>query len=97
MFPGTGEYDQHAYALGFHSAISIIGNNIEVNLNGMTIQQCEGHLLMQRFFAIFELAGQPFTKDEGPHQFVGPSGFLAAHNVTISGPGTIGRSAHHGK
>ena len=97
MFPGTGEYDEHAFALGFSSAIAVIGQNIEIFLNGKTIQQCDGHLLMQRFFALIGLALQPFTENEGPHNFVNPNlGFRAGRNVTISGPGKLGRTSHHG-
>lgn len=90
-------YDEYAYTLGFFTAISIIGENIIIDLNDYSIQQCEGHLLMQRFFALIELNSSPFTQGNGPHEFVGPdvSHYHASKNVTIHGPGTLGRSAHH--
>lgn len=90
-------YDEYSYTLGFFAAISVIGENIVIDLNGYTIQQCNGHLLMQRFFALIELNSAPFTQGNGPHEFVGPgiSHYHAAKNVTIHGPGTLGRSAHH--
>jgi hypothetical protein len=97
IFPSI-KYDEHAFALGFSSAIAITGDNIELYLNGKTMKQCEGHLLMQRFFAHIALALTPFTANEGPHNFVNPKiGFQAGKNVLISGPGTLGRSSHHGK
>jgi hypothetical protein len=97
VFPSL-KYDEHAFALGFSSAIAIVGENIELHLNGKTMKQCEGHLLIQRFFAHIALALTPFTASEGPHNFVNPRiGFKPAKNVLISGPGRLGRSSHHGK
>ena len=54
---------------------------------------------MQRFFAVIELASSPFIPGVGPAQFVSGNGtaYIAANNVNILGPGTIGRSSHHGK
>jgi hypothetical protein len=90
-------YNEFAYALGFFAAMSVVGDNIIIDLNGHSIRQCEGHLLMQRFFAIIELSSSPFTIGNGPHDFVGNiENYRAAQNVTIRGPGTLGRSAHHG-
>jgi hypothetical protein len=94
-FPAT-KYDINAFALGYFAAICIIGNDIEVRLNSYSIQQCSEHLLMQRFFATIELALQPFTTGEGPHEFVGNhNAFQSSSNITISGPGTLHRSSHH--
>lgn len=46
---------------------------------------------------MIELADSPFIQGAGPAQFVGESNQLnAASNVQILGPGTIGRSSHHG-
>lgn len=52
---------------------------------------------MQRFFAVIELASAPFIADAGPHNFVSSgSGFKAAKNFQLKGPGTVGLSSHHG-
>ena len=68
-----------------------------VDLNGYTLEQCPGHALMQRFFALIELAAQPFIKNVGPHVFVGPNDtFAPCNNVVIQGPGVLGLSSHHG-
>ena len=68
-----------------------------LDLNGHIIQQSEEHALLQRFFAVIELADSPFIKGVGPAQFVAESNeFNSASNISIIGPGTIGRSAHHG-
>lgn len=91
-------YDEEAFGLGFFSAIAVTTSNVEIDLNGHTIEQSKGHALFQRFFAIIELASAPFIKNAGPAQFVGDDDtFEPASNVMITGPGTIGRSSHHGK
>lgn len=96
IFPG--EYDEHAYGLGFFAAIAIASSNVELYLNGFTIEQSEGHALFQRFFSLIELADSPFIKNAGPAQFVGDDDyFQAASNVVIVGPGVLGRSSHHGE
>lgn len=95
VFPG--EYDENAFGLGFFSAIAIAASDVELYLNGFTIEQSEGHALFQRFFSIIELADSPFIKNAGPAQFVGDDdAFQAASNVVIVGPGVLGRSSHHG-
>ena len=95
IFPGP--YDENAFGLGFFAALSIVTNDLNLDLNGHTIEQSEEHALLQRFFAVIELADSPFIKGAGPAHFVGESNdFNAASNVTILGPGTIGRSDHHG-
>ena len=53
---------------------------------------------MQRYFAFIELASSPFISTAGPAQFVGEGEvFAPASHVQILGPGTNGRSSHHGK
>jgi hypothetical protein len=97
IFP-SDIYDEHAYALGFFAAIAIAVSDVTIHLNGYTIDQCEGHALMQRFFSIIELAAEPFISNAGPHMFVGPNEtFVCGNNVNILGPGIMGRSSHHGK
>ena len=79
--------------------MAIAADDVTLYLNGHTIEQSAGHALMQRFFAVIELANSPFISNAGPAQFVsgGGSAYAAASNVNILGPGTIGRSSHHGK
>jgi hypothetical protein len=94
--PDFNIYDEKAYGLGFFAAIAISASDVEIYLNNFSIEQSAAHALMQRFFAIIELANSPFLQSVGPAQFVGEEGFQAASNVLIQGPGTLGRSAHHG-
>jgi hypothetical protein len=95
IFPGP--YDENAFGLGFFAAISIATSDVTINLDGHTIEQSQEHALLQRFFAVIELADSPFIKGTGPAQFVGETNQLnAASNIAILGPGTIGRSSHHG-
>lgn len=95
IFPGA--YDENAFGLGFFAAISIATSDVTINLNGYTIEQSQEHALLQRFFAVIELADSPFIKGAGPAQFVGESNYLnSGSNIQILGPGTIGRSSHHG-
>eukprot|EP00581_Thalassiosira_minuscula_P019780 CAMPEP_0183733064 /NCGR_PEP_ID=MMETSP0737-20130205/40061_1 /TAXON_ID=385413 /ORGANISM="Thalassiosira miniscula, Strain CCMP1093" /LENGTH=655 /DNA_ID=CAMNT_0025966237 /DNA_START=81 /DNA_END=2048 /DNA_ORIENTATION=- len=92
-----GTYKTHEFGLGFFSAICIASSDVTLYLNGHKIEQSPGHALMQRFFAVIELASSPFISGAGPAQFVDEEqGFVAAKNIVISGPGIIGRSSHHG-
>jgi len=93
LLSNGGRYDDKAYNLGFFAAIAIETSDVEIDLNGHTIEQSERHALMQRFFAVIELADQPFIPKQGPNDF-GPC-FVPAENVYIH-DGTIGRSSHHG-
>jgi len=88
-----GIYDDDAFGLGFFAAITISTKNVELDLNGHTIEQSKGHALIQRFFAVIELADQPFVHGQGPHDF--GQGIVPASNVLIHN-GVIGRSSHHG-
>ncbi|GFH61566.1 hypothetical protein CTEN210_18042 [Chaetoceros tenuissimus] len=94
--PDFNVYNENAYGMGFFAAIAISASNVEIYLNNHSIEQSASHALMQRFFAIIELANSPFLQSVGPAQFVGENGFQAASNILIQGPGKIGRSAHHG-
>lgn len=87
------DYDKHAYRLGFFAAIAIETSNVVFDLNSHIIEQSEEHRLMQRFFAVIELADQPFLPLTGPSNF-GDS-IDSASDVTIYN-GTIGLSSHHG-
>ena len=94
--PDFNVYDEKAYGMGFFAAIAISASDVEIYLNNFSIEQSASHALMQRFFAIIELANSPFLESVGPAQFVGDGGFKSASKVLIQGPGRIGRSAHHG-
>jgi len=91
--PMDARYDPAAYGVGFFAAIAIQADNVVVDLNGFKIEQSAEHALLQRFFAVFELADQPFVPAQGPASF--GTEIDSAKNVTIRN-GTIGRSSHHG-
>ncbi len=91
--PDDPRYDPAAFGIGFFAAIVIAADGVDLDLNGHTIDQSEEHALLQRFFAVIELADRPFIPNQGPHSF--GSQINAAKNVVIRN-GTIGRSAHHG-
>jgi hypothetical protein len=94
--PDFSVYDVNAYGLGFFAAIAITASDLELYLNCHTIEQSAGHALFQLFFAVIELASAPFIPNAGPATFALADSFKAASNVKIQGPGTIGRSSHHG-
>ena len=95
--PDLSQYSPFSYGLGFFSAIAIETSEVILDLNGFTIEQSPEHALIQRFFALIELASSPFIPSTGPAMFVGDNEtFNSANDVIIKGPGTIGRSAHHG-
>ena len=70
-------------------------DDVTIYLNDFSIAQCKEHALMQRFFAVIELASAPFDDNIGPHDFVS-STFTPAKNFKLAGPGTVGLSSHHG-
>lgn len=88
-----GIYPDDAYGLGFFAAVAIAASDVTFDLNGFTLEQSAEHALLQRFFAIIELANQPFIPGQGPHNF--GSQIVPASTVVIKN-GTIGRSSHHG-
>ncbi len=91
--PMDARYNPAAYGIGFFAAIAITADDVTLDLNGFTIEQSAEHALLQRFFAVIELADQPFIPNQGPHGF--GAELQAASSVTITN-GTIGRSSHHG-
>ncbi len=91
--PMDARYDPAAYGVGFFAAIAIQAEDVVVDLNGFKIEQSVEHALLQRFFAVIELADQPFVPSQGPASF--GTEIDSAKNVTIRN-GTIGRSSHHG-
>jgi len=89
----SGVYGTKAYMLGFFAAISIVTSEVDIYLDGYTLEQSKEHSLMQRFYANIEIGSSPFISGKGPADF---GRFVPASNVRILGPGTIGRASHHG-
>lgn len=89
------EYNINEYSLGFFAALVVAAPDVTLHLNGYTIQQDASHALLQRFFAVIELASAPFISGAGPAQFVSDA-LVSATNFKLQGPGVIGRSSHHG-
>lgn len=88
-------YDPAAFGIGFFAAIAVSSSNVEIDLNGFSIEQSIEHALQQRFFALIQLNSAPFLGGSGPHKFVGDGGLKVPENVLIKN-GHLGRSAHHG-
>jgi len=91
---GKTKYMKNEFALGFFAAISVTADDVTISLNGKSLSQCREHALLQRFFALIELASSPFLPNVGPHNFVS-SVFKAAKNFKLVGPGVMGLSSHH--
>lgn len=88
-----GKYDPMAFGIGFFASIVITADDVILDLNGHRIEQSQEHALLQRFFAVIELASAPFIPKQGPHNF--GAEVQSSRNVRILN-GNIGRSAHHG-
>ena len=88
-----------AYVLGFFAAITMEGAHIHLDLNGFTLAQSQRHALNQRFFAVVEMADQPFVpkpngiSSQGPGNFGGSIDSCTGCSIRN---GNLGRSAHHG-
>jgi len=91
--PLDARYDPAGFGVGFFAAIAITADDVVLDLAGHTIEQSAEHALLQRFFAVIELADQPFIPGQGPASF--GTELDAAHRVVIKN-GVIGRSSHHG-
>lgn len=87
-------YPRMPFRLGFFSAITVECPDVVINLNGHTLKQSEAHALHQRFFALIELADQPFLMGQGPANF-GPDTPGGAVRCVVHN-GICGRSSHHG-
>jgi len=96
MFPDitTAPYNKSPFILGHFAGIIIQTDGVTLDLNGKTFSQSEEHALMQRFFALVELASSPFKPNVGPAAFGDASSFFPASNVVIEN-GKFGRSSHH--
>ena len=69
QFAPSGPYNPSAFGIGFFAAIAITAQNVVLDLAGHTIEQSKEHALLQRFFAVIELADQPFIPEQGPSDF----------------------------
>ena len=87
------KYPKGAYILGFFAVIAVEVSNVELDLNGYSIDVSEEFNQNQRFASIIELGNSPFNNNQGPANF----GKLnqAPSNILIHN-GRIGRSPHHG-
>ena len=83
------------YHLGFFGAIAVETSNVVIDLNGRSITQSVEHNLLQRFFAVVELANSPFIPGQGPHSFIDTFGWRPASNTLIMNGGLL-NSSHHG-
>jgi len=81
-----------AYGLGFFAALALEAKDIIVDLNGYKLKQHEEHKLQQRFFALIELADQPFIPMQGPSNF--GATLRTVKNCYIHN-GILGQSSHH--
>ena len=86
-------YPVHPYRLGFFAAITIETSNVILDLNGFSISQSTLHNIMQRFFALIELANTPFIPNTGPANF---GMEIHSANNTVIKNGILGMSSHHG-
>jgi len=93
----SGKYSAYPYGLGFFAGIAVTVSNVNIYLTGHKMEQSPEHALMQRFYAHIELGSAPFIANAGPHNFVAPGDiFHGVSNVSIHGPGMLGRTSHHG-
>jgi len=83
----TGSYD-----LGFFASMTIETDNVVLDLNNKTLKMHNELYLMQRFFALIELASSPFIPRQGPGDF-GTTVSYANYCKIMNG--TIGLTSHH--
>jgi hypothetical protein len=86
-------YDDDAYRLGFFAAVTVQADDVVLDLNGFGIGQSAAHYALQRFFAVVELADQPFAPKDGP--FSAGDELVAASRCTVKN-GRLGLSSHYG-
>merc|ERR1711991_459070 len=72
--PNNGEYPglytySGPFTLGFFAGISIETNYVTIDLNGFTLSQHPLFYFQQRFFALIEMASQPFVPGQGILKF----------------------------
>jgi len=90
----AGLYDYiGAFTLGFFAGITVECDYVTIDLNGFTLSQHAHFYLQQRFFALIELASQPFVPGQGPANW-GAGNDVYAQYVEIKN-GNLGLSSHH--
>lgn len=81
--------------LGFFAAIVVAADDVVLDLNKFTIEQDAAYALLQRFFAVVELASAPFIPMQGPFDASATPNFRTCRRVKVLN-GVIGLSSHHG-
>ena len=92
-YPGLYDYEG-AWSLGFFAGISIESDYVTIDLNQHTLSQHELFYFQQRFFAIIEMASQPFVPGQGPANW-GAFDLIYPSHVVIK-DGTLGLTSHQG-
>jgi len=82
-------------ALGFFAAIVVMADDVIVDLNKFEIAMAPEYAVLQRFFAIIELASSPFVPMQGPFDASTSTIFRAPRRVKVHN-GILGLSSHHG-
>eukprot|EP00486_Rosalina_sp_Unknown_P001205 CAMPEP_0201565262 /NCGR_PEP_ID=MMETSP0190_2-20130828/4248_1 /ASSEMBLY_ACC=CAM_ASM_000263 /TAXON_ID=37353 /ORGANISM="Rosalina sp." /LENGTH=712 /DNA_ID=CAMNT_0047982553 /DNA_START=729 /DNA_END=2869 /DNA_ORIENTATION=- len=90
--PGLYTYSG-PFTLGFFAGISIETNYVTIDLNGFSLSQHPLFYFQQRFFALIEMASQPFVPGQGPANW-GAGTDVYAEYVTIKN-GELGLTSHH--
>jgi hypothetical protein len=92
----SGIYDAQAFQLGFPTGNLVTGRNIQVDLNGFTMQYSREFALQQRFGSLFQLGATPFGDQDGPVDFVKGNVFRGKVVGFTLRNGTLGLCSHHG-
>eukprot|EP01083_Nonionella_stella_P087970 244933_1 len=91
-YPGLYSFSG-AFTLGFFAGITIETDYVTIDLNGFSLKQDYKFYFQQRFFALIELASQPFVPGQGPANW-GAGNDVYANHVVIKN-GYLGLSSHH--
>eukprot|EP00486_Rosalina_sp_Unknown_P013765 CAMPEP_0201591984 /NCGR_PEP_ID=MMETSP0190_2-20130828/190002_1 /ASSEMBLY_ACC=CAM_ASM_000263 /TAXON_ID=37353 /ORGANISM="Rosalina sp." /LENGTH=1019 /DNA_ID=CAMNT_0048050547 /DNA_START=33 /DNA_END=3093 /DNA_ORIENTATION=- len=94
QYPGLFSYEG-SYSLGFFAGITVECDDVVINLNGFKYEMDKRFYLQQRFFSLIEMATKPFLPHQGASTW-GLTDIFYPDNVEIKGPGTLGRTSHHG-
>lgn len=85
-------YASRAFALDFFAALTVEAPDVVIELGGHTLRQSRVHALVQRFFALIELAPTPFISGQGPADF---GAVATSVDGVVVANGHLGRSSHH--
>eukprot|EP01083_Nonionella_stella_P067358 178120_1 len=92
-YPGLYSYFG-PFTLGFFAGIAIETSCVTIDLNGHSLSQHPLFYFQQRFFALIELASQPFVPGQGPANWGAGNAVYAEHVIIENGE--LGLTAHHG-